>query len=76
MNIYLIKRSDWGYDEFNGFVMVANTEKEALEYLESTYNKREHYNEWPNNGEKTATLIGTTDKYNELTIILSSFNAG
>lgn len=76
MNIYLINRDDYGYDEFEGFVMAANSEDEALEYLEHKYNHRENYNEWPNKGNKTAELVGTTERYSEITIILSSFNAG
>jgi len=75
MNIYLINRSECGYDEYDKFVVAANTDAEALEYLEDEHNDVK-YSSWPNEGEKTAELIGTTDKYTETTVILGSFNAG
>lgn len=76
MNIYLVERSEHDYDEFDGFVVTASTAMEALGYLESVYNTRDRYSEWPNDGKKTAKMVGTTDVYTEPTVILSSYNAG
>lgn len=76
MNLYLVERSEHDYDEYDGFVVAAKSSKAALRYLEGMYNSKYLYcSSWPNEGKKTAKLIGTTDKYTETTIVLESFNA-
>jgi hypothetical protein len=76
MNIYLVERSECDYDEFSGFVVAAKTAEDALAFLDREYRVSYEYSEWPNHGEKTAEPIGTTDKYDETTVILGSYNAG
>jgi hypothetical protein len=76
MNLYLVNRTECDWDEYRGFVVAANTPEEALGYLDKQYDASEDFSDWPNEGEKTAELIGTTDKYSEPTEILGSFNAG
>ena len=77
MNLYLVTRTTRDFDEYDGFVVAANSEQQALGYLDE---KHEHtsnpYSSWPDIGTKSAELIGTTDKYTEPTEILGSFNAG
>lgn len=76
MNLYLVSRSTYDYDEYNGFVIAAESPKQALEYLDKKHRHDWQYSDWPDEGEKTAELIGTTDKYTETTVILGSYNAG
>lgn len=76
MNIYLITRSECHYDEYDSFVVAANNPIEAMDYLDKEYHHKYKYSEWPDEGVKEAKLIGTTDKYKEVTEILGSFNAG
>ena len=77
MNLYLVSRSECNYDEFSDFVVAAASGDEALSFIERHYNDPEHaYGNWPNVGEKTARLIGTTNLYKETTNILGSFHAG
>ena len=78
MNIYLVTRSEHGYDEYDGFVVAAKTQEEALTLLEKRYNpdKKYNYSSWPDEGDKKAEHIGITDTFTEPTEILSSFNAG
>lgn len=76
MNIYLITRTEHEYDEYDGFVVAANSSEEALDYVEKNYNNNEIWSPWPNVGVKSAREIGDTKEYKDTTIILESFNAG
>jgi hypothetical protein len=72
MNIYLVKRSEHTWDEYDAFVVAAHFEADAMQFIRDKYD--ESY--WPNVGTVTAELVGTTDKYDKPTEILGSFNAG
>jgi hypothetical protein len=76
MNLYLVERDDWGYDEYDGFVVAANTEEEAMALINKEHDPERNFSDWPNVGNKTIEKIGTTDSYTEPEIILDSFNAG
>ena len=74
MNIYILSRSDKiDYDEYDAFVVVAESSEQAMEYTRSVHPKKS-YDDWSDDVE--ALLIGTTDKYDEPLILLGSFNAG
>jgi len=76
MNIYQINRSDFTYDEYDGFVVVAKSDVEALNFINSKYNVGS-YPAFPDEGIKSVKLIGIAiPAYKEITIIMSSFNAG
>ena len=76
MNIYLINRSDHGYDEYEGFVVVAESDVEALDFVNIKYNVG-YYPTFPDIGTKSVKLIGiASPAYKEITVIISSFNAG
>ena len=75
MNIYLIERTDKvDYDEYDAFVVVANSSKEARELLVQLYIRDKIYDSWSDNNK--VNLIGTTTKYKKTRVILGSFNAG
>lgn len=76
MNLYLVSRSECGYDQYSDFVVAAKTAEDALAHLDKNHNAADEYSSWPNEGTKTAELIGTTNKYTETTEILGSFHAG
>ena len=76
MNIYLINRSDHGYDEYDGFVVVAESDVEALDFVNIKYNVG-YYPTFPDIGTKSVKLIGiASPAYKEITVIISSFKAG
>jgi len=76
MKIYLVTRSECDYDEYDGFVVAANSSEEALDCVEEKHNNRKFYSSWPNEGVKSAKEIGYTKEYKDTTVILGSFNAG
>ena len=76
MNLYLVSRDKCDYDEYSDFVVAANSEDEALSFLDAEYKAGDKWSNWPNEGTKSAEFIGTTDKYAEPTEILGSFHAG
>jgi len=76
MNIYQINRSEYDYDEYDAFVVVAESGVEALNFVNSKYRVGIHPT-FPDKGVKSVQLIGTANPaYKEITIIMSSFNAG
>ena len=72
--LYLLKRSDpndVGYDEYEGFVIVAETENRARMMAQD----KEHHKDWLGDGCKVEIL--SADLWdNKPRIVLSSFNAG
>jgi len=75
MNIYLLDRTDnVNFDEYDSFVIAANTEEEALALKRPT--PEELWRDWAEDKDIKVELIGTTDKYDKPTEILGSFNAG
>lgn len=91
MNLYLVSRTDSiGYDEYDAFVCVAESEEQALSLhpdggtIEWFFTKADgtHYIRncdfgWHFGERAVAKYIGKADeKYKEPTVILASFNAG
>lgn len=77
MNIYLLKRDNKvGYDEYDGFVIAANTEDEARQ-MAAEEAADEGKNIWlsPVSDDVRVVKIGIND-YPNPEIILDSFNAG
>jgi hypothetical protein len=76
MNIYLLDRTDKvDYDQYDSFVVVAKSPKQARDYVRSIH-KPDRYSCDCWSDDNKAQLIGTTDKYVSPEIILGSFNAG
>jgi len=74
MRIYLIDFNECGYDEYDGFVVRAENEDEAIRIIKKKHgdeNKKWGLIDWKG-GYK---IIDITDK-TERAIILGSFNAG
>jgi len=73
MNLYLIDRiGHVGYDEFDGFVIAAESETEAR----SLCNQADEGDIWGNQLDATCELIGTAKDGTNKGVILESFNAG
>jgi len=70
MKIFLVKFNEFTYDEYNGFVIVAESKYRAIKYL-----RRKHPNEiqW-DKGYKIKEI--NPRNYKKTTIILEDFNAG
>jgi len=77
MKIYLIKtkkeEAEVGYDEYDGHVIVANTEQEARALCP---NGDEGKATWDSSEYSTCEELGETTKFNEPSVLLSSYNAG
>ena len=85
MNIYLVTQDiNRDYDTYDSFVVVASDEIVARHTHPSPFaydhwfvdEESVHIADWASPIDVNVKLIGTTDKYNETTIICSSFNAG
>lgn len=74
MNVYLLERDKdkVPYDEFDGFVVVANDEDQAR-LLPAA--RRFATDEWPPDAQVSVSLIAT-EAIGEPRIVLGSFNAG
>lgn len=73
MNFYLVKRLDrYGYDDYIGCVIVAETPEKACEFLKEHY--RDERYAWGNFDVEFILLDPKT--YKEPAIIIESFNAG
>jgi len=70
MALYLLKRNEFDYDEYNAHLVRASSECEARKIAA---NYHEDPDEWLNVLKSSCKLI-STDGANE--VILSSFNAG
>ena len=74
MKIYKITFKDYDYDQYDGFVVVAKTAKEAIGYLKEKYP--------PKDFEEVDWKSGYTIKeikannYKKINVILDSYNAG
>lgn len=78
-NIYLLKLKDWRYDEYEGWVVIAENEEEVIKLCEiysTAEEARKHwrYNQYKDNIEEIK-LIGTTEQ-EDSEIVLSSYHAG
>jgi len=83
MNIYKVKRHDtFEYDEYDGFVAYARTDKSVRNMHPSGDNKQwpdRCYAGWVKPAEKKdliVTLIGENKEQKTQEIILASYNAG
>jgi len=84
MKLYLISRTDnWGYDDFDAFVVAAENEESALEfhpigrkdYLDEEDISWGHYSGWTSKENIKVEYIGESNSLVEK-VIISSFNAG
>lgn len=78
MKVYLVESKDWhGYDTYKGFVVQANSPKQARELAQKAIagEKYAHKSFWLNPKYSTVKQIGTNDKKRP-GIILASFHAG
>ena len=86
MNIYLVRRTDdWGYDQYDSFVCVAESEEQAKllnphydPYFEDEmfYNFNERCWCWVNSPDLLEAIkIGVSDE-DKVKVILASYNAG
>ena len=82
MNIYKVSREDYDYDEFNEFVVIAESEEDARNVHPSgncnSWNDKPWNMSWIDISEINTLkveLIGVTDR-EEVEVVVSSFNAG
>ena len=75
MNIYLLRRTnETYYDQYSGFVVVANNEDEAIKHSVAAYASCD---EWVTAEYIACTLVGKADdRYKEVETILCDYNAG
>ena len=78
-NIYLLTLKDWGYDEYEGWVVIAENEEEVISLCE-IYKTEEEARKVGFDNQFIANilqikLIGTAEQ-EESEIVLSSFHAG
>lgn len=76
MSIYLISFRQYGYDQYDGFVVVAADKEAAIRVIEDRYPPTDR---WPSVDWTCGfeiSLIGFAPTINMETILLSSFNAG
>lgn len=76
MNLYLVKRTDRvGYDQYDAFVVAANSHVEAKKLLTKTYGGSDDlYHQWSD--AVKSERIGISRDYGTPTEILGSYNAG
>jgi bifunctional ADP-heptose synthase (sugar kinase/adenylyltransferase) len=79
-NIYLLTLKDYDYDEYDGWVVIADNEEEVLELCNICETEEEAKKAcWGDNlykgNIKEIKLIGTTE-IEESKILLGSYNAG
>jgi hypothetical protein len=79
MNLYKVEFDDYGWDQYDGFVVAAPSEEEALQHIADEYPPDTYgpgtFGQVRWDSKVTVTLIDPT-KYADTEIILSSFNAG
>lgn len=66
MKVFLVWADKYGYDQYDGIVVVAGSKERALELV----NERKYFG--PSQGPVFATEVDTTTE----SIVLESFNAG
>lgn len=73
MNLYLLRRRDYDYDEFDAHLVRASCEQRARVIAAKAVSQNEDRNEWLDAAKSTCVCV-TAD--GEEQVILSSFNAG
>ena len=73
MKIYFVCTTEWDYDEYDSFVIVAKTKKDAMNLVMGTlYNQKNSFR----NIDDYEVLGNYTGKRKDEHIVLASFNAG
>lgn len=73
MPLYLLRRRDYDYDEFDAHLVRASCEQRARVIAAEAVSRHEDRNEWLDAAKSTCECV-TAD--GEEQVILSSFNAG
>ena len=76
MNIYKVTLDNWGMDEYDSFVVYANSSSSAASIVMAKVNP-DYKQHWQH--MESVELLGCTDNcdlYPDTSIILGSFNAG
>ena len=74
MKFYLVTFNKWSYNEYDAFVVVSDTEENAIEFLKKEYPETGFGEiDW-SGGYRIGEL--KPEYFNETKIILSSYNAG
>ena len=73
MKIYYVSIESWGYDQYDGFVVVAKSAETAINFLQEEYPS-----DWRNVDWKSGYMVTEIkpNNYKKSTQILGSFNAG
>jgi len=72
MNIYLVKNDTFTWDQYDGFVVAAESPKEAKRMIDG--NTSDYA--WNQEGKITCSKIGRAEEKVKPGILLSSYNAG
>ena len=73
MKIYYVNIETFGYDQYDGFVVVAKSSEMAIDFLQEKYSSDWGDVDWKSGYMVTEIKPGN---YKESTIILGSYNAG
>lgn len=73
MNLYLLKRHKFDYDEYDAHLVRASCEQQARVIAAKAVSRHEDRNEWLDAAKSTCVCV-TPEGIEE--VILSSFNAG
>jgi len=73
VNLYLLRRNEFDYDEFDAHLVRASCEQQARVIAAKSVSRHEDRNEWLDATKSTCVCV-TAD--GEEQVILSSFNAG
>lgn len=73
MKLYLLRRRDYDYDEFDAHLVRASCEQQARAIAAKAVSRHEERNEWLDADKSTCECV-TAEGVEE--VILSSFNAG
>lgn len=76
MKLWLLKTDDYNYDEYDSFVIAAETEDavRTLAHSQECHGNDEQF--WRNPKKSTCELIAPNSIYINEQIVCSSFNAG
>ena len=78
MKIYLIQLDDWGWDEYDSCVIVAESEAQVRHFCREGFSacRGRGFEITPQQKVENIQCIGTSELYDKPTIICASFNAG
>ncbi len=75
MKIYIIDFNNYGYDQYDAFIVASKDEQSAIEFLKSKYPENDVLENVNWGGGYTVKEV-VTEEYETDTEILSSYNAG